>query len=95
MTYVGGALATIVAGVVYAVFGQKAASLTAAHQLFLAKASPHDVLLVAYGVVYFAAGAVTVATWFLRTAKTPILIRTIASGFVGLAAAVVPAYLTP
>jgi hypothetical protein len=93
-TYVGGALATIVASVVYALFGKKAPSLEVAQQLLRAT-SLHDVLLVAYGVVYFAAGAATVVTWFFRTARTPMLIRTIASGFVGLAAAVVPAYLTP
>ena len=94
MTYVGGALATIVASVVYAVFGQKPASGDAAHVLFLAP-SRHDVVLIAYGIVYFAAGIATVVTWFFRTDKTPVLIRTIAAGFVGLAAAVVPAYLTP
>jgi len=52
-------------------------------------------LLAAYALMYFAAGAATLVTWFRKTSKTPILIRTIAAGFFGLAIAAVPAYLKP
>lgn len=82
--YVATALAALVGGIVAFAFGQ--AKGTAATLDWLA------ILTGVYAVVYVVLGLLTLLTWVFKTRETPVLLKNLATTFLGLAIPIVAAF---
>jgi hypothetical protein len=85
-TYVATAIGVLVGGVVAIAFGRPVPGLR------LLPIDPRKWLIAAYAIIYVVIGIAAVITWVKATSCTPVLVRNLATTFLGLLLPVVTNY---
>jgi hypothetical protein len=86
-TYVGTTLAALVGGIVAVAFGQPPPKV-----FHLTTVDPRNVMITIYSIIYVVVGLAAVATWMYWPDCTALIIKNLATTFVGLAVPIVANY---